>query len=367
MRSPRPRSPPDYALISVIVLLVTFGLVMLASASSDLAKLQFDDSYFYLRHQLLFGLVVGIIGFLAGAFIYYQRFRKWALVLFALNIVTMILVFSPLGIETKGASRWLDLGSFSFQPGEILKLTFLLYLASWISKTKTRRKSFVEGFLPFLILVGTAVLLLIIQPSTTTAIILFTASVVMYFTAGAHIRFLVAIALLAVTALSILVYITPYRLERITTFFNPQEDQLGSGYHINQALIAIGSGGITGVGYGQSTTKLNYLPEPIGDSIFAIIGEEFGFIGSSIILMLFLIFTWRGFSIARATTDTFGRLLVIGFTSIISIQAVVNIAAISGLIPLTGVPLPFISYGGTALAVFLTMSGIIINISRYRT
>ncbi len=365
-RTPRPKSPPDYAFISIIGILVIFGLVMLASASSDLAKAQFGNSYFYLQHQLLYGLSIGVIGFLICSFLYYHKLRKWAVVLLALNIAAMLLVFSPIGLQIKGAARWLDLGGFSFQPGEAIKLTFLVYLASWISKSKERRRNLIEGFFPFTILVGMAMLLLVVQPSTTTAIILFSASILTYFTAGARFSFLVAIVLLAGLALSVFIYTSPYRFERITTFLNPETDQLGSSYHINQTLIAIGAGGITGVGYGQSTTKLSYLPEPIGDSIFAVIGEEFGFIGASILIVLFLVLTWRGLAIARATGDVFGRLLVIGFISLIGIQTFVNIGAISGLIPLTGVPLPFISYGGTALAVFLIMSGIIVNVSRYR-
>lgn len=365
-KSPKPKNPPDYVFIIIVGILVVFGLVMLSSASSDLAKVRFGDSYFYLKHQIFYGLSMGILGFLATSFIYYHRLRKLATILLFLNIIAMILVFTPLGLNAKGATRWLDLGGFSFQPGETIKLTFLIYMASWLSKSKYRSKSFSEGLLPFMFLLGIVMVLLLAQPSTTTAVILFAASLLMYFTAGAKFRFIVAIALLVALGLSVLIYTTPYRMERILTFFNPSIDELGSSYQINQALTAIGSGGIFGVGYGKSTTKINYLPEPIGDSIFAVIGEELGLFGSGFLIMLFLAFTWRGLSIARNARDNFGRLLTISFVSLISIQASINMGAISGLIPLTGVPLPFISYGGTALAVFLIMSGIIVNISRYR-
>ncbi len=365
-KSPKPKTAPDYVFMIIIGALVIIGLVMLASASSDLAKEKFGDSYFYLKHQLTYGLSFGILGFVITSFLYYQRFRKAALILLALNIAAMILTLTPLGVSIKGASRWLEIGGFSFQPGELLKLTFLIYLASWISRNKDRIKSFTKGLLPFLIISGVVTFLLVIQPSTTAAVILIIASGITYFTSGAKVKFIVALFLLVILGFALLIYITPYRMERITTFFNPHTDTLNNAYHINQSLIALGSGGTTGVGYGQSTTKLNYLPEPVGDSIFAVIGEELGFIGSSLILFLFLGLAWRGLSIAGKTTDIFGRLLVVGFTSIITLQAIVNIGAISGFFPLTGVPLPFISYGGTALAVFMTMAGIIVNVSKYR-
>jgi cell division protein FtsW len=187
----------------------------------------------------------------------------------------------------------------------------------------------------------------------------------MYFMAGARMSFLIIAVLIAAITVSLLVYFTPYRFKRVLAFINPEIDPLGSSYHINQAKIAIGAGGLFGVGFGQSTTKLKFLPEPIGDSIFAVIAEELGFVGAVAVVLAFLIFVWRGLRIAKGAPDTFSRVLTAGFVSVIGLQAFVNIAAISGLIPLSGVPLPFISYGGTALAVFLTIAGIIANISKY--
>jgi len=362
----RTTSSPDYVFISLVVILTIFGLVMLTSASSDLAQARFSNSYYYLNHQILYGLSVGILGFVLGMFVYYRRLEKLSTFLLGFTILMLILVFSPLGFVAKGAARWLTFGEFTIQPAEVLKLTFLVYLSAWLSKSQKRGRSLTEGFLPFLILVGTVTLLVIFQPSTTTAVIIFLAALITYFTAGAHFKFVVAAILLAGLALSVLVYFTPYRLERVTSFFRQDADQLESGYHINQSLIAIGSGGLFGVGYGNSTTKLGYLPEPIGDSIFAVIAEEFGFVGATFLIFIFLFLVWRGLRIARAAPDNFGRLIVTGFVSLMGVQAFINVAAISGLIPLTGVPLPFISFGGTSLAVFLTMSGIIINVSRYR-
>jgi len=359
-------SSPDYVFIGLVMALTLFGLVMLTSASSDLAQVRFGNSYYYLNHQIIFGLSFGIVGFLVGTFLYYRRWERWATFLLVVTIALLMLVFSPLGFTAKGASRWLTFGELTVQPGEILKLTFLIYLSAWIGKSAKRGKSLTEGFLPFLVLIGFVTLLLMLQPSTTTAVIIFLAALVMYFTAGARFKFVVAAVLLAGLALSVIIYITPYRFQRVVSFFNPDVNELEEGYHINQSLIAIGSGGVFGVGYGKSTTKLRYLPEPIGDSIFAVIAEEFGFVGASLLTLVFLGLIWRGLRIARSVSDNFGRLLVTSFISLIGIQAFINIAAISGLIPLTGVPLPFISFGGTSLAVFLTMSGIIVNVSRYR-
>ncbi|MFB6212511.1 MAG: putative lipid II flippase FtsW [Candidatus Magasanikbacteria bacterium] len=365
-KAPKPKSEPDYTLITLIAILTIFGLVMLASASSDIAKMKFGNSYFYITHQLIYGLSIGLIGFFVGSTVYYQRWKKVSVLLLVLNIIALILVFTPIGVSAQGATRWLNIGGVSFQPGEALKISFLIYLSAWISKRKKRSKSFTKGLLPFSILTGGVVFLLLAQPSTGTAAIIFGTSLVVYFISGAKAKFVTSLILIALVAFAGLVYTSPYRMERIKTFLNPTKEKLESSYHINQALTAIGSGGITGVGYGQSTTKINYLPEPIGDSIFAVIAEELGFAGSFALILMFGILVWRGIKIARKVPDSFGKLLTVGFATLIGFQAFVNIGAISGLIPLTGVPLPFISYGGTALAVFLTMSGIMVNVSRYR-
>lgn len=367
MRRVKPTSGADYVFFGALVLLVIFGFVMLASASSDLAKVRFGDGYYYITQQFIKGLLIGGAGFLLGYFMYYKRWEKWALPLLIGSVVLLVLVFTPLGLTTGGASRWVAIGPVSFQPAEILKLGFLVYMASWIGKNQNRGKRFFEGFVPFMVIAGVVAFLLFRQPATTTAVVLFAASLVMYFMAGARLRFLVLFGFFGALAVGLLIYLTPYRLERVMTYLRPETaDVLGEGYHRDQALIAIGSGGLTGVGYGKSTTKLRYLPEPIGDSIFAVVAEELGFVGSSSLIFLFFVLVWRGFMIARRAPDSFSRLLVIGFSSLIGFQAFVNIGAVSGLLPLTGVPLPYISFGGTSLAVFLTMGGIILNVSKYR-
>lgn len=366
-RTSKTTSPPDYFFLGLVSVLVVFGLVALASASSDLAQVRFGNSYYYLFHQITNGLLVGLFGFFVGFLVYYRRWEKLTLPFLLVSVFFLVMTFlDPFSIEARGSSRWISLGPISFQPGELIKISFLMYLSYWISRHKDRVKNWANGFLPFLILTVIAVGLLFAQPATTTAIIIILSGSAVYFIAGARSSFIIVTGLLIIVSLTALISITPYRAERIKSFFNPEVDQLGSTYHINQALISIGSGGLTGVGFGKSTTKLGYLPEPIGDSIFAVIAEEFGFIGASLLILTFLLLVWRGFMIAKKTSDTFGQLLVIGFSSLIGIQVFVNIGAISGVIPLTGVPLPFISFGGTALAVFLTMSGIILNVSRYR-
>lgn len=359
-------SAPDYAFIAFLLILVVFGLVMLTSASSDLSQTKFGDSYYYLKHQIFYGLLPGIIGFCAALFLNYQNWRKWGLWLLLVSIALLILVFTPLGFKAYGSERWLDIGGFGFQPGELVKATFLIYLAAWISKGQQRSKSFMRGLVPFLILLASVLVPLVLQPATTTAVLILAAALVMYFTAGAKLKFIVSVVLLGALAIVSLILVTPYRMQRVLGFLNPSSDPLGKTYQINQALIAIGSGEVWGVGYGRSTTKLHYLPEPMGDSIFAVIAEELGFAGSFALILFFLLFIWRGLIIAKSAPDIFGRLLGTGFMALIGFQTFVHIGANSGLIPLTGVPLPFISYGGTALAVFLTVSGLVVKISMKR-
>lgn len=358
---------PDYFLLSLVLILTLFGLAMLSSASSELGKVKWNDSYYYLKHQAYFGLSLGIVGFLAGFLLRYQYLRRFALLLLVVNLVALILVFTPVGLEARNAHRWLQVGPLSFQPAESMKLIFIIYLAAWLSNPKIKRTTkFFEGFLPFAVVSGLIAVLLFLQPATSTVAILLGSGLVVYILDGAKIRYISLIILVGILCVATLVLITPYRKDRFLGFFNKTEDVSGKNYQVNQALIAAGSGGLFGRGYGQSIAKLNnVLPASIDDSIFAIISEELGFIGAGAVVMLFGMFSFRMFYLAHRLRDRFGRLILIGFGSIIAFQSLVNMASISGLIPLTGVPLPFISYGGTALAAFLTMSGIAVNISKY--
>jgi len=358
---------PDYVFLFCVALLTLFGLLILSSASSDIGKIKFNDTYYYLKHQILYGLSLGIVGFLFVSRFYYRRFEKLALPILFLSILALVAVFTPLGYSFKGASRWLNLGPFSIQPAEILKLTFIIYLALWLSNKKINRQtSFFEGYLPFLFICALIASLIILQPATTTVVIIMASGLIVYFVSGARLSYVVGTILLGILILTLVIYLTPYRSERIKSFLSPESvSSEAGGYHLNQALIAIGAGGAWGVGFGKSTTKFKYLPEPIGDSIFAVIAEEFGFFGVLIFLGIFIAMILRGFLIAKNSRDQFGKLIAVGLTSIIAIQTFIHIGALSGLLPLTGVPLPFISYGGTSLAIFLTMAGIIVNISRY--
>ena len=241
-------SAPDYSFIAFLIILVVFGLVMLTSASSDVSQLKFGDSFYYLKHQILYGLLPGLLGFFVAVFFNYQNWKKWGLPLLLASVALLLLVFTPLGFKAFGSERWLSIGGFSIQPGELVKITFLIYMAAWISKNQARSKSFVEGLVPFLILLGGVLVPLILQPSTTTAVLILAATLAMYFTAGAKIRFLFSIAIIAAFAVVSLLFITPYRMQRVLGFLDPNSDPLGNTYQINQSLMAIGSGGLTGVG-----------------------------------------------------------------------------------------------------------------------
>lgn len=357
---------PDYFLLAAVFLLTITGIVMLVSASSELGKIKFDDSYYYFKHQVENGLIFGVLGFAAAYFVNYQRYRSFALIFLAVNIILLALVFTGLGIKSGGANRWLRLGPVTFQPAELLKLTFIMYLAAWFSKGGSGRDSKRGGgLIVFIVAAGIVGALLALQPTTSTAFILLASGLAIYFLSGAPVRHVAGLITIGAVSFAVLIYITPYRLDRIRTFLDPQRDAAGLSYHVNEAVTTIKSGGATGIGFGQSKEKIGNLPAPIDDSIFAIIAQELGFAGAGILIALFAAFSIRAFWIARRVRDRFGQLLLVGFGTVIALQSIVNIGAISGLFPLTGVPLPFISYGGTALFTFLTMSGVMVNISKY--
>jgi cell division protein FtsW len=355
---------PDVLIMIFVFAIVAFGLAMLSSASSDLAKIKFGDSYYYLKHQIFTGLIPGLIGFFLASKLYYQYYKKFAVALFALSVLLLILVFSPMGVASGGADRWLKLGPIIFQPSEILKFSFIAYIAAWLSGSEKRKNNFLSGYLPFLAICGLVAFILIIQPSTSTVAILMLSALIVYFASGAKISYVLGTIILGLAVFLAISFLTPYRWQRIMSFINPNQNVQSSSYHINQAFIAIGSGNTFGVGFGQSTAKL-HLPEPIGDSIFAVIAGELGFVGATSLIAAFLVLVTRIFILAKKTRDQFGQLLLVGFGSLIGLQVFINIGAISGLLPLTGTPLPFISYGGTSLAVFMFISGIIINISKH--
>ncbi len=351
----------------LVFVLIIFGLVMLSSAGIVEGQKRFGSPYYYLTHQLFYGVLPGIAVFLLFSRVNYKFWRKISLPLLILAISLLVLVFVPgIGYGLKGAQRWINLKFFTFQPSEFLKFALIVYLAAWFGQREGRVHGESYSLAPFFLILGFVAFLLILQPDMGTLGLIALIAVAMYFFAGFKLSHFVALILIIAILLGALSFIEPYRFDRIKAFFNPAGDKQGASYHINQALLGIGSGGIFGVGFGQSRQKLfNYLPEPVGDSIFAIVVEELGFIGASTLIFLFLLFAFLLIRIARGSPTQFGRLTVLGVMIWIVGQVFVNISAISGLIPLTGIPLPFISFGSSSLVAIMSALGIVINISRY--
>jgi cell division protein FtsW len=352
--------------------LVIFGLVMLSSAGVVEGRNKFGSPYYYLMHQFLYGALPGAALFLLFSRINYKFWRKIALPLLIVITGLLVLVFVPgIGYSFKGAQRWVGFKFLSFQPSEFLKLALIVYLAAWFSRYESRINVGLRSITPFFLVFGFAGLLLLLQPDMGTLILVALIAVSMYFFAGAKLTHFVALILILAVLVGTFSVLEPYRFKRIKTFvvtiIKPEAaDIQGSAYHINQALLGIGSGGIFGLGFGQSRQKLfNYLPEPVGDSIFAIIVEELGFVGAIVLLSLFLMLALALISIAKSVHNQFGRLLVLGVMTWITGQTLINISAISGLIPLTGIPLPFISFGSSSLVTILAGLGIAANVSKY--
>ncbi len=356
----------DQPLFLVILLLIGFGLLMVTSASVGVSQENFGENYHYLKNQIFRGLLPGLIlGFMAFI-IPYRSWRKTAFFLFLISIILLVLVFLPqIGIKHGGAKRWISLGPINFQPSEILKLTLIIYLAAWIeAKGKERIKKFLGGAMPFAIILAIVGLLLYKEPDYGTLGIIGLTAFFMFFLGGGRISHLLLFIAGSFLLFFILINVSSHAAQRWQTFKHPEQDTKKSSYQINQAWIALGSGGFFGRGLGQSIQKFRYLPEPATDSIAAVIGEEFGFLGIFCLVLLFIFFASRGLKVSQGAPDVFSRLLAGGITSLIFIQAAINLAAMTGLIPLTGVTLPFFSLGGTSLAIVLISSGLLLNISK---
>ncbi len=357
----------DRTLLGIIIVLVVSGFLIFSSASLGLLARDGASFTSVAFSQIFFGIIGGGIGMFLTSQIFYRNWRKYAFYIFIVTIILTLCVFVPgLGMEHGGAQRWIRLGGFTFQPAELLKIGFIIYMATWLSGVHKSISTFKQGTLPFIGITGAVGIVMLLQPDTDTFLIMGVAAVAMFITAGGSWRDVLLMALSAILLLGVLALTRPYVMDRFTTFLDPSQDPQGSGYQIQQSLIAIGSGGITGRGFGQSIQKFEYLPEPIGDSIFAVYSEEFGFIGSALLVLLLTFFTFRGYKIASHATDLFGMLLVVGFMTLIITQAFLNIASMVALAPLMGLPLPFISHGGTALLATLTMVGIVLNVSKYQ-
>jgi cell division protein FtsW len=357
----------DKLLLTSILILAFGGFFIFTSAS--LGLLARDGAKFgAVAFNQATGLVIGLLAlFVLSKMPNYRFWRKHAFYIFLGAIVLNLLLFIPgLAIHHGGATRWLNLGAFSFQPSEFLKIGFIIYFAAWLGGVKDKVKNFKLGLLPFLVIMGVLSSIILAQSDTDTLIVIFTTGLVMLVVAGAKWRHIFLLGLISAVMLAGVIYMRPYVKQRIMTYLNPAADPLGAGYQIQQSLIAVGSGGLAGRGFGQSIQKFNFLPEPIGDSIFAVSAEEFGFIGSVILIAVFLLFSSRALKVAAKTPDPFGSLVVVGIVTLIIVESFMNIASMLGIIPLSGMPLLFISHGGTALVITLAEAGILLNISKYQ-
>lgn len=357
---------PDYVFLGLVGVLVLFGLIALSSASSVLSFERFKSSFYLLGHQLLFGVLPGLILFTVALRTPYGLWRRFAPLLLGVTLLLLLLVVIPgIGQSFGGARSWFTIGRFSFQPSEFAKLALLIYLAAWFESRRERVAELHGGLIPFTVLLGAATFLIALQPDVGTMLILAASALVLFVIVGARWRHVGVILAGGAALLTLLIKVAPYRASRLAAFIHPELDPQGVGYHINQALLAIGSGGFLGVGFGNSRQKFRYLPEVTGDSIFAIIAEEMGFIVAAGLIVLIGALIWRMFRIAARAPDRFSQYLVVGIAAWFGLQSFVNIGSMLGVLPLTGLPLPFISYGGTALAVELLAVGIVGSISRH--
>ncbi len=352
-----------FFLLSLVASLVLLGFLMIYNASSFESYRIFGNKYHFLRNQAIWG-GVGFLGLSLASFFDYKRLKIAALPLLVFNFFLLLIVLIPgVGVRISGARRWISFGNFfggreflGFQPSELLKLCLSLYLAAWLEEKRP--------ILPFLIVIFVLLFLLILQPDLGTGVVIVASAFFVYFVSGAPIKKLLFFSFFALLLGLGLIFSSEYRRNRILTFLDPSLDPLGKSYHMQQILIALGSGGFWGLGLGQSRQKYQYLPEATTDSIFAVIAEEVGFLGASFLVLFYLLLIFLGFKVVRQAKDRFGQLLACSLTTWLGLQAFVNFSAMVSLLPLTGIPLPFISYGGSSLVVAMVAVGILINIAR---
>jgi cell division protein FtsW len=357
----------DKFFLIIVFILLFLGVAIFISASLGILAKNEKTFYSVLISQLVLGLGLGLTGMYICTKIDYKFWRKYSLLIFLGSILLTAAVFIPsLGWSHGGAERWIDLRFVRFQPVEFLKFGFVIYFAAWLSWAKSRVKDFKFGILPFAIMLGLIAVVLLKQPDTKSFILITLTGLSMLFISGLPLRYIFGAGAVLALAFGVLVYSKPYLQTRIQTFINPSHDSQGSSYQIQQSLIALGSGGIFGRGFGQSVQKFSYLPEPQGDSIFAVLGEEFGFVGSVVIIILYILFALRGLRIANRSPDYFSGLMVSGIVILITVQSFMHIASITGVFPLTGVPLVFMSHGGTSLMIYLMSIGIVLQVSKHQ-
>lgn len=351
-------------ILMVVLLLVGIGVVMVTSSSSILAMKRYNNSFYFGARQL-FWVGLGLIAMLITSRVDFRKYYRLAVPLLLVSFVSLIAVL-VIGTEVNGARRWIRLAGFNIQPSELAKFAFIIFMAYLVTKKGNRLKDLVYGFTPPMVILGTFAILLMLQPDLGSSVILAMITVIILFVGGARLHHIASLGLLAIPVLYKLITGSAYRRRRMLAFLNPWDDPTGTGFQIVQSFIALGSGGPLGVGLGEGRQKLFYLPEAHTDFIFAVIGEELGFVGVITIIALFLVFLWQGIQVALKADDDFGRYLAVGITAMISLQAALNLAVVSGLMPTKGLALPFISYGGSGLVVNLAAVGILLNISKHR-
>jgi len=353
----------DRALLLAVAALTAFGLIMVFSASEVQGWLWFHNPAYYFEHQLIW-LALGLVLLFAAASIDYHRLRPLAWPLGVVTVVLMVLVLLPhFGVEVNGARRWLRLGPLQMQPAELAKIAAIVFMALWLERHRDRLSSLENGVVPFLALLGFAILLVILERDLGTTLIVAGILLAQFLVAGGRKRHVLLLALIMVLCGFLFIRMEPYRLQRILAFIDPWSDPLNTGFQAIQSVVALGSGGFAGLGLGHSIQKYQWLPFAHTDFIFAIVGEETGLLGTSAVLALFGLFAYRGYRVALKAPDAFGSLLACGVTTWIALQALINIAAVTVTLPTTGIPLPFISYGGSSLAITLLAVGILLNVS----
>jgi cell division protein FtsW len=359
-------SKHDTILLIVTLLLLTVGITMIYSSSSIPALERYKDGQYFLKRQFFY-ILLGLISMMILRKTSYQKLGKFAYLGLGISVVCLVLLFVPhLGVKVNNATRWLRLGLFNFQVTELVKVAIVLFLAHYLAKKEINRQDFKQGFLIPLCVTLFIMALILRQPDFGTAVIIGMIMLSMLFLSGARIRYLVGLLVLLLPLAVWQVVRSDYRWERLKTMLNPWNDPLGTGFQIIQSFISFGAGGPFGVGIGDGMQKLYYLPEPHTDFILSVIAEEGGFIAVAVIISLFVIFIWRGFVIAYKAPDLFGTLLAAGLTMTIAVEAFVNIAGVMGLVPVKGLALPFVSYGGSSVVMSLVAVGILMNISSYR-
>ncbi len=361
----RRKGTPDVIMFFTVFILIGVGIAMSYSASAVLAQNVFSDSFFFLKRQLLW-FVISFSAFLLIQQVDYKLYKKYTKIMLLVSFLLLIFLIIPgLGHVAKGSSRWIRFGSIGFQPSEFVKIALVIYLAKVFSAGKENDENLLFQLLVPVIILAVMFLLILLQPDFGTAVDLLFVSVAVLFVSGFSLFYILTLFFLSVPAFYLLIYQVDYRRERIFAYINPWMDRFGNGYHIIQSFIAFKKGSFFGAGLGNGTQKIMRLPEPHTDFIFAVIAEEGGFIGTVLVVVLFCVFFWRGISIALNAADDFGRLLAIGLTLMLVIQAFINIGVVTGSLPTTGIPLPFISYGGSSLLTSMIAAGILLNISRY--